>query len=68
MKEGHGILTSISGSSLATIFGLIKLETITDAAVASLVSLIIGFFGGKIIAWIDKKIKEQKRKRKPRKA
>lgn len=46
------------GSIFSLIMGWISVATLTDAIIIAFVSTIIGFYSGKLIKWIDNKIKD----------
>lgn len=57
------VFTMIS-SIFSGALGLIKIDTVADAATVAVISTLIGFYGNKILRKVDTYLKERKEKKK----
>lgn len=57
------VFTAIS-SILSGALGLIKIDTVADAATVAVISTLIGFYGNKVLRKLDTYLKERKERKK----
>lgn len=57
----HGTGASIVTTILSYIFGWVEIATITDALVIGIISMLIGFYGPKLLNWLHGDNKKKKK-------